>query len=115
MLKQEFVLAIVISMYRTKKTVYVLTTPYFRLWYLFVYQSRAELVVGDEELTEQAPIDVSVFDAYPLTLTNYWEYKEDDSMHNRKNTAAVSSSSAAVAICLFSFSTSYSMYWICSR
>ena len=34
------------------RTAYVLTNSYFRLWYLYVYQNRTALIVGNGELTE---------------------------------------------------------------
>jgi len=37
----------------SEKTAYTLTNFYFQLWYLYVYQNRTELVIGNEEMVER--------------------------------------------------------------
>ena len=57
-----------------EKTLYSLTNFYFRLWYLYVYQNRAELVSGGGELAERIVKSIPEQEVHAFLLQKAFAY-----------------------------------------
>jgi len=58
----------------TEKTAYLLTNPYFGLWHRYIYQSRSELAIGNEEVLEAIIKAINEKEIHALHLQKAFRY-----------------------------------------
>jgi predicted transcriptional regulator len=59
---------------RLEKTVYSLSNSYFKLWYLYVYQNRTELTVGNEALRRSIAKSISEKEIHEFHIQKAFYY-----------------------------------------